>query len=182
MLTFYNFALCRTSSAVAAAAFAGALAPSSERCVGVLFECGALGDGVPQPAAKPLVRLRALHKAIAQGVVAAVHDCSEGGVAVAVAEMCVGGRLGADIDLSALPVSERAGLDAHVAAFSESNGRFVVEVAPGRAAELEALLTDVAHAPIGTACEAARLRLHYGGQACGETSIDDLARAFLPAS
>jgi len=143
---------------------------------------GALGDGVPQPAAKPLVRLRALHKAIAQGVVAAVHDCSEGGVAVAVAEMCVGGRLGADIDLSALPVSERAGLDAHVAAFSESNGRFVVEVAPGRAAALAALLTDVAHAPIGTACEAARLRLHYGGQACGETSIDDLARAFLPAS
>ena len=41
--------------------------------------------------------MRALHQAIQAGLVRACHDCSEGGIAVALAEMCIGGQLGADV-------------------------------------------------------------------------------------
>ena len=75
----------------------------------------AIDDGAP-------ARYRALHAAIADGLIISAHDTAEGGLAVAVAEMAIGGRLGADVDLSAVhdnPV---------VAWFSESCGRIVVEV------------------------------------------------------
>jgi Phosphoribosylformylglycinamidine (FGAM) synthase, synthetase domain len=42
---------------------------------------------------------RALSAAIRNGWVRTAHDCSEGGLAVAVAEMCIGGRVGAWIDI-----------------------------------------------------------------------------------
>jgi phosphoribosylformylglycinamidine synthase subunit PurSL len=51
------------------------------------------------------------------------HDLSEGGLAVAVAEMAIAGRLGAR--LHTLPHA-----DATTALFSESNGRFLCEVTP----------------------------------------------------
>ena len=38
----------------------------------------------------------------------ACHDCSDGGLAVALAEMCIGGRLGASIDLDAVPPDSEA--------------------------------------------------------------------------
>ena len=46
---------------------------------------------------------RALHRAIVCGLVLAVHDCSEGGLAVALAEMAIGGELGAEVCLKAVP-------------------------------------------------------------------------------
>ena len=72
----------------------------------------------------------ALHKAIRAGVVRACHDLSEGGLSVAAAEMCIAGRLGMDITLETD--------DAVTALFSESNGRFLVEVRPKDCATFEA--------------------------------------------
>ena len=68
-------------------------------------------------------RYRRLHSAIRAGLVVSCHDLSEGGLAVALAEMCIGGRLGASIE--ALPHD-----DATTALFSESAGRLLVEVEP----------------------------------------------------
>src|SRR5690606_13319177 len=68
-------------------------------------------------------RYRQLHRAMREGLVRACHDVSEGGLAVALAEMCIGGRLGADI--SELPHAQLA-----TALFAESQSRLVVEVAP----------------------------------------------------
>jgi phosphoribosylformylglycinamidine synthase subunit PurSL len=70
-------------------------------------------------------RYRRLHTAILTGRVQACHDVSEGGLAVALAEMAIGGRLGVDVDAAALPHD-----DAVVALFAESTGRFVVELEP----------------------------------------------------
>jgi phosphoribosylformylglycinamidine synthase len=69
-------------------------------------------------------RYRRLHKAIRTGRVLACHDLSEGGLAVALAEMAIGGRLGLSIDT--LP-----GPDPVSALFSESSSRFVCEIAAG---------------------------------------------------
>ena len=49
---------------------------------------------VPAPLTDPLGRYRAVHRLIAEGRVTAAHDVSDGGVAVALAEMAIGGRLG----------------------------------------------------------------------------------------
>ncbi len=59
---------------------------------------------------------------VARRVVAAVHDCSDGGLAVALAEMAMAGGVGVRIDR--LP----AGMAAATALFSESASRVVVAV------------------------------------------------------
>ena len=83
----------------------------------------AAGSGIaPQLDPASPARYRALHRAIRAGLVAACHDVSEGGLAVALAEMCIASGLGVAID--ALPHP-----DVTAALFSESAGRLVVEVA-----------------------------------------------------
>ncbi len=46
---------------------------------------------------------QALEKATKAGLIASLHDCSEGGVAVALAEMAFAGGLGATVLLKKLP-------------------------------------------------------------------------------
>jgi len=78
---------------------------------------------VPAPDLHAPERYRSLHRAVRSGLVRACHDCSEGGLGVTLAEMVIGGGLGAEI--IELPHG-----DTTVALFSESSSRLVVEVAP----------------------------------------------------
>ncbi|MBZ0304193.1 MAG: phosphoribosylformylglycinamidine synthase subunit PurL, partial [Anaerolineae bacterium] len=57
---------------------------------------GRAGGTVPQPNRKAPALMRTLHRAIRAGLVQACHDLSEGGLAVALAEMSLAGRLGAE--------------------------------------------------------------------------------------
>lgn len=95
---------------------------------------------VPAPDPDAPARYRALHRAILAGLVTSCHDVSEGGLAVAVAEMCIGGRLGATI--TDLPHENLT-----TALFAESIGRLVVEVAPEA---LDEFLHTVPGTVIGT--------------------------------
>ncbi|MGN1045198.1 MAG: phosphoribosylformylglycinamidine synthase subunit PurL [Candidatus Methanomethylophilaceae archaeon] len=63
--------------------------------------------------------------AMDKGLVRACHDCSDGGLAVAVAEMCISGDIGAEIDLSGIE-----GLSEERKLYSESNTRWIAEVRP----------------------------------------------------
>ncbi len=67
----------------------------------------------------------ALHGAINAGHVRACHDLSEGGLAVAAAEMAFAGGLGLDLDLGLMSETE---LSTTEKLFAESNSRFLVEV------------------------------------------------------
>lgn len=58
--------------------------------------------------------------------ITAVHDCSSGGIGVAISEMAIAGGLGAVLDLSAVPSEED--LDMTSALFSESHGRYIMTV------------------------------------------------------
>lgn len=60
---------------------------------------------------------------IRQGMVASAHDCAEGGLAVALAESCLSGNLGATLTI---PSQQRLDL----ALFGESASRIVVSVKP----------------------------------------------------
>ncbi|MBI5304779.1 MAG: phosphoribosylformylglycinamidine synthase subunit PurL [Chloroflexi bacterium] len=73
----------------------------------------------------------ALHRAMRAGLVRACHDVSEGGLAVAAAEMCIGGRLGMNL-----------GCDDD-ALFAESNGCLLVEVRPGDCSTFEAQFANL---------------------------------------
>ena len=83
----------------------------------------------------------ALHDAVRalgrMGLLRSAHDCSEGGLAVALAESCVSGkdRLGAQVTLDA--ASQRA----DVALFNESQSRIVISVTAGNATAVQALLS-----------------------------------------
>ena len=79
---------------------------------------------VPTPLADPLPVYRAVHHAIAAGLITAAHDCSDGGVAVAVAEMAVAARQGVSV---IVPVD---GLDPFTALVNEAPGRFVLASKP----------------------------------------------------
>ena len=89
---------------------------------------GYLGASVPKvkgPKAKRT--FKAVTKAIDQGLVKACHDLSEGGLAVALAEMAFAGGLGLEIDLTKVPSKNLSRNDFIL--FSESNSRFLIEVA-----------------------------------------------------
>jgi len=110
---------------------------------------GFSGNRVPQVNATVAKKLmQALSRATARGLVRACHDCSEGGLGVAAAEMAFAGGLGISIDLSKVHSSENIQRN-DVLLFSESNSRFLVEVAPENQQAFEEMLHGNAFAQIG---------------------------------
>lgn len=100
----------------------------------------------------------AMHSAITQGLIRSCHDLSEGGLAVAVAEMAFAGGVGVDVtDLAKLPGAE--GESDEVRLFSESTTRFLVEVKPESVAALQACLAGVPVVRVGGTVAEPRLRV-----------------------
>jgi len=64
---------------------------------------------------------------IERGAIVSCHDVSDGGLAVALAEMCIGGDTGAEINLSRMEQ-----LRSDIRLFSESNSRWIIELKRGR--------------------------------------------------
>ena len=82
------------------------------------------GGTVPAPRARADSRTyKAILSLIRSGLASAVHDCSKGGLAVAVAEMCIQDGVGAAVDVGRIPGGS---LSPAEALFSESHGRFVI--------------------------------------------------------
>jgi phosphoribosylformylglycinamidine synthase len=83
------------------------------------------GGTVPRTDPEVLIRsMEALRDAMDEGLIASCHDVSEGGLAVAVCEMLIGGDIGASIDIRGMDPELRSDYKL----FSESNSRWVVEV------------------------------------------------------
>ncbi|MFM9116315.1 MAG: AIR synthase-related protein, partial [Planctomycetota bacterium] len=135
---------------------------------------GLEGGAAPQVDAAAARQLFAhLHAAIQAGTVRSCHDLSEGGLAVAVAEMAFAGGLGATIDLSTVPHDLTTKQPYELATsllFAESNTRFLCEVEASRAAEFERLLHGVQWGLIGRVTAEGVLRVTQTS-AAGETVI-----------
>jgi phosphoribosylformylglycinamidine synthase II len=108
----------------------------------------------------------ALHKAIESGFVRACHDLSEGGLAVAAAEMAFAGGVGARIFLEQVPHNlDVAALAADperlnaILLFAESNTRFLCEVPQDAVGHFESILGDVPHAAVGEVIADTKLRI-----------------------
>jgi phosphoribosylformylglycinamidine synthase len=97
---------------------------------------------------------RALHTAIARGLVRSCHDLSEGGLAVAAAEMAFAGEVGADLTgRPEVPMGDDVWL------FSESPTRWLVEVEPDKAAAFEACFAGLPLTAAGQTTKEPRLRI-----------------------
>jgi phosphoribosylformylglycinamidine synthase len=104
----------------------------------------------------------------------AAHDCSEGGIAVALAEMCIsGGRLvGATVKLA-------EGIRADQLLFGEAPSRILVAFDPDREAELRKL-ADAAQAPFTVlgAVGGRNLTIFIGNARTVDAPLQDLAAAW----
>ena len=88
---------------------------------------GFRGQRVPRVDAKTAAKLyRALSRSMQKRFVASCHDCSDGGLGVALAEVSFAGGLGMEIDLRKVPTAGLQRNDSIL--FSESASRFVVTV------------------------------------------------------
>ena len=104
----------------------------------------------------------AMHRAMNKSTVAACHDLSEGGLAVAAAEMAFAGGWGAKLFLENVPhdMGDLGPSDIVAALlFSESNTRFLCEVPGDRRDDFESALAGVPHAEIGLVVEEPRLQI-----------------------
>ena len=107
---------------------------------------GHVGANVPQvdPHLGSMV-FTAVSKAIREGLVRACHDLSEGGLAVAAAEMAFAGGRGLRLDLSGVDGVDRS----DQALFSESPSRFLIEVARSSAKRFEQIFATLPCAMVG---------------------------------
>jgi len=140
---------CVTADAKAAGNFLFLLGRTGPQLGGshyLLVEGGQTGNDVP-PVDVPanLKVMRAIQAAIEAGTVRSCHDLSEGGLAVAAAEMAFSGALGVELDLAAVPTTDNSVGD-QARLFAESAGRFLVEVAPQN---YDAFLRIVKDCPFG---------------------------------
>lgn len=135
---------------------------------------GVLGASVPKVKLDAAFALyQALSQAITAGWVRSCHDLSDGGLFVGLAESCMAGRQGAEIDLASLPVAA-AGLPAHALLFSESASRFVVSVAAENAAAFERAMAGQPCARIGQVTETRELRIANASTSLFNASVDAL--------
>lgn len=112
-------------------------------------------------------------KALTQGLVLSAHDLSEGGLAVAAAEMAFSGKGGITLNLDALPTTGGWKNNA-VPCFGESTGRFLVEVDPDMADEFAAAMAGTPCARIGSATTDGKLTITAGGATVLQAEIAEL--------
>jgi phosphoribosylformylglycinamidine synthase len=117
-----------------------------------------------------------LHKAILAELAESCHDCSEGGLAVALAETAFSGGLGMTINLDAVPTAAYLRLDERL--FSESAGRHVVTIDPGNRKAFERYLHDLDWACIGQVTADPRLVMTSKGEAVIDVRLDRLKQAW----
>ena len=125
-----------------------------------------------------------IHRLVRQRLLRACHDLSDGGLAVAVAEMAIGSGLGANLDLAAVPLAATASpataddiVSLLTVATTETPGRFLCEVAEADAAAFAAACGDLPWAWLGQVTDDGRLTL-----TAAETVVADIPVTALDAA
>ncbi|MCX8197821.1 MAG: phosphoribosylformylglycinamidine synthase subunit PurL [Candidatus Micrarchaeota archaeon] len=136
---------------------------------------GILGANFPKVDFKRNAKLyRKLEAAIKRGMLASCHDCSEGGLAVALAESCMGGMLGAQISLDGALGKM---VPSHFL-FSESAGRFVVSVKKGKEKAFARLMRKVGCFRLGRVSEIKQLHITYKGKPIVSAGVGEMLEAW----
>ncbi len=138
---------------------------------------GFIGNDVPRVNADSAKRLYiALEKAIMEGTVASCHDCSDGGLGVALSESAFSGDLGMTVELTKVPVENIRRADTIL--FSESQSRFVVTVAPDKVKRFEEIMKGNVFADIGVVTAQQNFTVMDGEKVVLSEGIDKLKEAW----
>ena len=122
---------------------------------------------------KNLATYRQLSRTIHQGWVKTAHDCSEGGLAVALAEMCIGGRIGASIDIDGTGNG-----DLWARLWGESLGRIVVAVKPEHESDFLATMKGHPTTILGEVTASSVLEMVDGETTLISSDVNALADAW----
>jgi phosphoribosylformylglycinamidine synthase len=117
---------------------------------------------------------RAYFEAARRGLLASGHDLSEGGLAVAVAECCIGGGIGAEVDLGA-----GGGISDEDFLFSETPGRILAGVRPEREAAFLSVMEGVPRRRMGKVSGSGRLVIKgSGGAEIADIGVGELVELY----
>ncbi len=119
---------------------------------------GEINESIPEVHEITPKVYKALHKAINAGLIRSAHDLSEGGLAVAAAEMCIGGRLGLELTQR---LSTRD-------LFGETTGCLLVEVKLENLIQFEATFKDLPYKKLGQVTSAPTLKFNDTSIQVGE--------------
>ena len=133
------------------------------------------------PAIRPdegKLTMERLSSAINSGLVRSCHDCSEGGIGVAVAEMAFSGGYGMSLNFDDIPTGEEITADDYLL-FSESNSRFIVEIEPQHRHTYENHMAGVPIGCLGTVTDTPEFVIKgRAGHPIVETSVHILKSAW----
>ena len=140
---------------------------------------GFIGNNVPRVDPKRGKRLMdALSATTDKGLVRSCHDLSEGGLGVAAAEMAFAGGLGMAIHLANVPLGSLINRD-DLILFSESNTRFLLEVAPKDRHQFEKMMAGFDCAAIGEVISDRSLKIYgLSGEQVLSTPLAELKEAW----
>ncbi len=144
-----------------------------------LLTKGKKGGVVPKvDPVKSLKAMKKVSKAVRDGLIRSAHDCSEGGIGVALAEMLFAGGYGAEVDIAKAPRVKSIDRD-DVVLFSESNSRFIVEVPECCKAQFEKAMKGVSLGMIGKVVKAKTLIVKgLKGETVIRTNLGALKKAW----
>jgi phosphoribosylformylglycinamidine synthase len=139
------------------------------------------------PPALDLAVERALHMLLVtladERLMRSAQDCSDGGLAVAVAESCFDtSGIGADVSIGGVQVARDKALNVAAALFGESASRVVVSAVPDDVTRIleRAAAANVPARVIGQT-GGNRLRMSVGGQTVIDQSVDEAERVWAAA-
>ncbi len=138
---------------------------------------GFLGSSVPKvykDVAKTV--MDRVVKLIDEDLIASCHDISDGGLAVALAEMVIAGRVGVEVDISKVPYDGPYRSD--YVLFSESNSRFIIEVPENKLEQALRTLSDIPHAVIGRVTKEPRMIIKDKDRILAELDLKELDSAW----
>jgi len=140
---------------------------------------GELGANVPKVDLVTAPKIASkIADAIAAGLVSSCHDCSEGGLAVALAEMAFAGGLGIEADLRGVAKSNEC-RRSDTQLFSESNSRYIVEVEPDNYDAFAKLMLNLPFGQIGKVTEEKKLVIKSeDGKNVIDSDIESLKNAW----
>jgi len=143
---------------------------------------GFFGNSVPKVRVSQAREIiDSLVKAVDGGCVRACHDLSEGGLAVAAAEMAFTGEQGIDLYLKRVPRPKGVKRNDFIL-FSESNSRFLVEVSEKRREDFEDLLKGNSFSLVGRVKKDGYLSVYgINGERVVEASLVELRNRWKSA-
>ncbi|MFC1594357.1 phosphoribosylformylglycinamidine synthase subunit PurL [Candidatus Omnitrophota bacterium] len=136
---------------------------------------GSIGNSVPEVnVALGKKVMNAVSRATSLGLVVSCHDCSEGGIAVAAAEMAFAGGYGMDLFVNEIPYKGKLKRDDFIL-FSESNSRFIVEVPQRDQKQFEKIVKGLPVGLIGCVSTGKQFKVYgFDGKLTITADIDEL--------